>query len=285
MVERVRCPSCDEPNDVERTYCRRCGSPLGAAPVRFRPAAGDDEDLGELRARRGVAGQSRGGWARLGGNRARVLWIVAASATGVALVGGLLANADWFAGSEPLQDVSLPPTARPDPTPALDSPSATPVTPSRLDRGDVTASATSTLEPDGAIRYDADVTLDGDPATAWNDGVEDDVGIGERLTYRFAEPVLLDALEVVNGYDKVLESGEDVWRANARVKDLTVSTDTASVTATLRDDRDLQVVSVRDRGTCSVVLTIDSVHPGSSYSDVAISEVEFLGSLAGGTCE
>ncbi len=155
----------------------------------------------------------------------------------------------------------------------------------RIDPAGITVTASSALAPVGDLRYDPEVVLDGDPATAWNDGVDGALGIGEQLTFRFDAPVDLVSLEVVNGYDRIdPDSGEDRWAQNGRVDELGIATDAGSATVRLADTREPQAVEPPAGTTCVVALTVESVHDGDQYLDVAISEVAFDGRPADGTC-
>lgn len=137
------------------------------------------------------------------------------------------------------------------------------------------ASASSVLEPDGSVTYEPQRTLDGQPETAWNDGVDGDP-TGEWLEYTFDAPVRIARIEVRNGYDKTV-GDLDLFDANARVRDLTIETDDTSTEAQLSDTREPQSIGGPTGAACRVRVVVDSVYKGSRFSDVAVSEVAFFG--------
>ena len=155
-----------------------------------------------------------------------------------------------------------------------------------VDPATVTASASSTQHPDGPISYAVANTLDGDPTTAWNsDGARDGKGPGITLTYRFAEPVDLAAISVLNGYQKVRpRPGKlrlDLYPLNERVHRLRVVTDSGSWNWDLADSRARQVFTPAHGSTRTVRLEVTSTYPSSAYPDVALSEVSFIAAAAG----
>lgn len=137
------------------------------------------------------------------------------------------------------------------------------------------ASASSVLDPDGGVTYEPQRTIDGQPETAWNDGVDGEP-TGEWLEYSFDAPVRIARIEVRNGYDKTV-GDLDLFDANARVRDLTIETDDTSTEAQLSDTREPQSVDGPDGPVCRVRMLVDSVYEGSRFSDVAVSEVAFFG--------
>lgn len=145
------------------------------------------------------------------------------------------------------------------------------------------ASASSVLEPDGNVTYEPERTLDGEPATAWNDGVDGDPA-GAWLEYTFASPVRIARIEIVNGYDKTVDD-LDLFDANARVRDVTIETDESSTDVQLDDSREPQSIDGPDEPACRVRLLIDSVYEGTRFEDVAVSEIMFIGTDdADGSC-
>ncbi len=202
-------------------------------------------------------------------DRARTLppgWLVGVVAAAVALVVVLVSLTALGGGDEPTGQK---------PTPTVS------VTPARIDAALVTASASSTQDRAGRTTYDAANTLDGKPSTAWNsDGAQDGPGPGITLTYGFDRPVDLRTITVTNGYQKTVTSdGEkvDLFAANSRLKRVTIVTDAGRWTWDLKDTKAPQPFR-RDFGTTSTVtIEIVSVHEGSRYTDVGVSDVAFGG--------
>ncbi|MFZ0159945.1 MAG: hypothetical protein WAL50_13015, partial [Kineosporiaceae bacterium] len=153
-------------------------------------------------------------------------------------------------------------------------------TPSTVSAGIISATASSTQDPEGGITYSAENTLDGRPETAWNsDGRADGKGPGMVLTYRFADPVDLTTVTVLNGYQKTTQSagkpGVDLFTQNGRVRTVRVTTDAGSWTWDLADVKAPQTLTKAFGRTSSVRLEVVSVYPGTKYLDLAVSEVSF----------
>ena len=83
--------------------------------------------------------------------------------------------------------------------------------------------------------YDPSMMFDGNRATAWVEG-EDDDGIGQSITLHFDRKRSLVGFEIINGYDK----DQKIWAANSRVETVEAST----------GDGQVQVITLKDvRGT------------------------------------
>ncbi|MDQ3932709.1 MAG: zinc-ribbon domain-containing protein, partial [Actinomycetota bacterium] len=166
------CPRCGATNGPRRMVCGRCGANLVSGHVAPSPEALADEPFE-------VAAPSPVRWKL-------VAVIVAVSAVVGTVVGALVA---MRAGGDK-------PTVA---APAFDR-AAYPEQPGALEVADV--SATSTLAPRGSIAYAAELIVDGDPQTAWNEGAEPGRGEGESLRMRLAEPAWVTRLVIRNGYQK-----------------------------------------------------------------------------------
>lgn len=153
-----------------------------------------------------------------------------------------------------------------------------------VDRASVTATASSTQAPDGAVTYTATNTLDDDPTTAWNsNGTRDGKGPGISLSYTFTRAVDLRDITLRNGYQRTRQrAGKppvDLYFENARVRRLRVVTDAGAWSWDLADTRTPQTFAGAAGRTGSVRLEILAVYPSRTYPDVAISEVGFTSSL------
>lgn len=263
---QVRCSSCDQANPVDRTYCARCGSPL-ATPAAAAPA--------ETR-RRTVPPTLLIAVGVLVGVAVVAAVVVLLTPRGEDPVSTEVAAVPTDPPSDAATASAAPSAAAPgNETPA--TPTAPPVGPRVIPASEVTASASSTLDPDGDIRYDPEVTLDGDPATAWNDGVRGSP-VGEWIEWRFDTPTAVSSIQVVNGYDKIdPTTGEDRFAQNARIADARLTTDTEERAVRLSDQREPQRLTGALAPTCAVRLTVDSVHAGDEFEDVALSEIVFIG--------
>jgi hypothetical protein len=147
------------------------------------------------------------------GGRAIVLIVALVVVVAIAAI----AAADFIGGgsSSPRSEFPLPRGAarRPDHSRRTDD--------QREDRQDVRRGHGHHHAPAGrGTAYHPDHTLDGVLATSWQEGAPGD-GLGQSLTFRFSEPVVLTTMRVVPGYQKV--SGWDRWGANGRLATVTLT--------------------------------------------------------------
>ena len=122
--------------------------------------------------------------------------------------------------------------------------------------------------------------FDGNPATAWTEGV-DGPGDGAVLRMVFDQDSLyMDEIRIAAGYFK-----PGLYEPNGRVRQLTIAffeRDDASApvlehAATLEDVEEVQAISLLEPVQVRAMeLRIDSVYPGSRYEDTCISELEFF---------
>jgi hypothetical protein len=149
-------------------------------------------------------------------------------------------------------------------------------TPALIDPSRIMVEASSALEPNGNLTYGPRNTLDSDLETAWNSDTDDPVG--QTLTYRFAEPVELTALQFVNGYAK----SDEIFAANHRLRSVLVTTDRTSHSLSLLDTDDPQEISFDFGLTSKVELEVVEVFVGQGFndpeitSDLALTEIAFV---------
>lgn len=131
----------------------------------------------------------------------------------------------------------------------------------------------SSFLPDtkAAGRYSPAKALDGDPGTAWVEGVSDS-GVFESLHVEFSLPITFDAIEVMPGY-----FDERYWEANNRVRTLSFSTESLRSGMRFDDEMTAQRTSLSDSVTVtSIEFLIDSIYQGSKWNDTCIAEIVFL---------
>lgn len=136
--------------------------------------------------------------------------------------------------------------------------------------------ASSTLLPQGAVKYAAKNIQDDDPTTAWVEG-DSEYGLGEYLEFKNAQ--LGSQIAIYNGYQKSPKSFID----NSRVKSLRVSENGIDrCIIRLKDEMGEQIINGEklgfkfyDAGKQNITLrfTITEVYPGTKFKDVAISEL------------
>ena len=138
------------------------------------------------------------------------------------------------------------------------------------------ASASSVLKATLTINYAAINVLDGDLATAWNEGAEGP-GLGEWVRLDFSKPVTPVRIDIANGYQK--DSAR--FKGNVRVKSMKLQYSNGSTQVIeLLDTEDFQSVTTDQLPIEWIKITILSVYPDYVWEDAALSEVRIL-ALAG----
>lgn len=200
-------------------------------------------------------------------------WILGLGLAATVVVAGL--GLFLQAGDEGSTDDGA--TVEPVSIPAMTAPGGEAV-PIPADRISVVAS--SFLDPIDGITYGPTNTIDGDIETAWNSDAPDSGGLGETLTFRFAEPVGLTAIRLVNGYAK----GPEIFDANHRIRELEVRTDAGVQRVSLLDTSEEQEIAFEFGTTSKVELEVVEIYEGSGFddpaltADLALSEIGFVAS-------
>ncbi|MBF0106946.1 MAG: discoidin domain-containing protein [Deltaproteobacteria bacterium] len=135
--------------------------------------------------------------------------------------------------------------------------------------GRTTVTVSSVLAPQSGNFYGARSAFDGNPSTAWVEGV-DGYGVNEWIKLAFGSPMKFKSLYITNGYAK----NNDVYLKNSRPKKIRLDVDSGqSFEHTLSDTSASQIIILPLAvSSTSVKLTILSVYPGSKYMDTCISE-------------
>ncbi|MCE5253796.1 MAG: hypothetical protein LLG45_06260 [Actinomycetia bacterium] len=129
--------------------------------------------------------------------------------------------------------------------------------------------SSSALKATATNSYKATNLLDGDLATAWEEGAEGP-GLGEWVMFEFSRQVVLTRIEIANGYQK----DDERYFGNPRVRSLGVEYSTGTVQLIdLLDSREYQTIIPTRQPVEWVKLTIVSVYPGEVWDDTALSEV------------
>lgn len=242
------CPRCGAANGPRRVVCGRCGAHLSPRSVAPPPEAVVDEPVQ-------VTAASPVRW-RL------ILVIVTVSA----LVGTAAGSLVWMRVRGEKPAVAAPVFDR----------TVYPEQPGPLETAEV--SATSTLPPRGSITYAAELVVDGDPQTAWNEGAEPGRGEGESLQMHLAQPAWVARLLIRNGYQK----DQATFFDNARAARLLARFDDGSrYELVLLDRMGEQVVELPVPAlTRMLVLEVITAYPGVHYEDLALSEIVVHGWVA-----
>lgn len=138
--------------------------------------------------------------------------------------------------------------------------------------GDLRFCAASELAGQSGNTYGPGNLFDGNPATAWVEGVAGN-GEGQRLSFDFAAPRDVARLHLSNGYTK----SDRTYSRNARVRDLRVTGSTGVETLLrLADTGQWQVFDLPGfTAQTWMQMEIVSTYPGSHYQDTALSGLGF----------
>jgi hypothetical protein len=142
--------------------------------------------------------------------------------------------------------------------------------------GFTTLVASSTRTQMASVRYHPDFTVDGDPNTAWCEGV-DGPGIGEWIEFRAEGLQEVKGIRIMNGYCK----SNDLYYKNNAVKSLSIQT-TEEVTIPLKlNPYGFQTYTFDTPVQTNILrLTIKDVYRGSENggddNDTLISEIEIF---------
>ncbi len=232
------CPACGYGNGLDRTWCERCGRPL-AAPT---PPPPEPEP----------PPPPPPGWLR---------WVPGLVGALVLVIAGVVVWLIWFA-----------PAPAPPPPPSPTAPTAAPG-PGVIPRGEVTARASSTLPGTRQQSWEAQRTIDGNPATAWQSNGFTDGGAPVTLRWEFSRPVELSSVEVYNGY----QADEARFWETARLGRVLIITEAGEQEVELADELGGQTIELTGR-TSYVEFQIASAHRAdATFPDLALSEITFTG--------
>lgn len=131
------------------------------------------------------------------------------------------------------------------------------------------ATASSTLKATAITDFRPTNLLDGNLASAWNEGA-DGTGVDEWVRLAFSELIPLARIEIANGYQRDAER----FSGNVRIKSIELEySDGTTQVVQLLDAQGLQTIKPAASDTEWIKLTILSVYPTYKWQDAALSEV------------
>jgi hypothetical protein len=136
--------------------------------------------------------------------------------------------------------------------------------------------ASSTLAPEGGMRYDATHVRDRWNDHVWSEGA-DGSGVGEwlELTPVAAKPLI--GIHLKPGYQKKAKNDVSLFKANARPKTVRVELNGEHrFDAAIPDREEVVVIPVRgyDKPVRRIRLTFTGVYPGDFYEDLCVTSVK-----------
>ena len=145
-----------------------------------------------------------------------------------------------------------------------------------------TLSVSSTLVEKGYDHSKRNL-VDGKMETAWVEG-KSGSGVGETIQYKFKKKTKIYGVAITNGYFK----NENVFRKNQRIKNLTLQAGKKKKNYTCIDFSELEYIDSYSLGytdlilfdqpvtTTTLKLTINTVYPGTAFTDTCVSEFQIL---------
>lgn len=134
----------------------------------------------------------------------------------------------------------------------------------------IEASATSEYISTKGNNFSPANLIDHDSATTWQEG-EEDAGIGQQLTFAFANSAIVSAIRLENGK----RTGKEAFYENNRMASFRVFDDN-SVLVELPDSEEVQYIVFENPIMQSeVVLVLDSVFGGTKWNDTCVAEISF----------
>lgn len=136
--------------------------------------------------------------------------------------------------------------------------------------------ASSTLPPDGPSVYSPANAIDGSLTTSWQPSAKRTRGVGEFLDFTFSEPVLVAGIEVANGFQHSW-GGQDLFALNARLDEAEIIVGRwSSRYRFASDQRGYHLLKLEPPIlTTELRIAARSVHRGTRWPDLAVSEVRF----------
>ncbi len=141
---------------------------------------------------------------------------------------------------------------------------------------DLSIEVSSELSGQAGNNYSAENLTDGDPETAWVEGVYG-YGHGEVITVSVIDKIIAEGFAVRNGYCRP----DGAWLENARIRKFIVClNDSPFMVAELEDTTDMQVIRFSENLSLgeddSLTFEILEIYPGSMYQDAAVSELSLI---------
>ncbi len=137
------------------------------------------------------------------------------------------------------------------------------------------ATASSSLKSTSITDFRPTNLLDGDLGSAWVEGA-DGPGLGEWVRLDFESPILIDRIEIANGYQRDAER----FQGNERIENIQLQySDGTSQVVKLLDAEGLQLIEPEVEDTQWIKVTILSVYPDYKWEDAALSDVRIYESI------
>jgi hypothetical protein len=294
----VRCPACGVANQAGRTFCQSCGAKLEATAAKVAGASTEQIAAAVAATNRppappaGAAAAGTRPDQESGGGIGK--WLVVLALVGVLGGVGLVVGMNMMKGQGPASDATANPTtpaasggaAATSPAASGEAPSAGPgatdgpaasAAPEAKALPLLSAAASSVV---GDLeKFQPARAIDGDPATAWQEGAGKEKGQWIEVTF---DPATVTKVVIRNGYG----ASDALFKGNRRLKDVLISVDGGEGQGfTLKDTAKAQAIAVAGGpGATTLRITIVSTYPGKKtsvantpFDDAAVSEIRVVG--------
>ena len=289
----IRCPACGIANTASRTFCQSCGTKLAevhkfaepsaeqiAAAVAASGSASVTPTTPVRPTRSEPAASSSGGVGK---------WILIVAVFGVLIGAGVVGASVLLRGEGPASEATTGPSApgtgaapsaaTGSGAPASGDPSGLGSAPPAKSVALALTGATASSVVGDLDRFQPGKAIDGDPATAWQEG--NAVEKGQWIEVAFA-PSQVTAVVLSNGYN----ASRALYRGNRRLKDVRVSVDGGdAIKVRLKDTGEPQRIKLSvTPGATTLRITIVSTYPGvktsvsgTPFDDAALGEIVVIG--------
>lgn len=158
-------------------------------------------------------------------------------------------------------------------TPAVGNSTAKPQA-AQISMGDISSVSASSEDLEGSYIHSANLTIDGNIASCWSEGLPNDVALGSYLSYNFNGTKLVSGMQIWTGHQKSTE----LFYQNARPSVIQIQGSDGSIeNVKLSDSTGMQSVNFsKPMEVSSIKLTVSDVYYGTKYSDTCIAEVVFF---------
>ena len=152
------------------------------------------------------------------------------------------------------------------------SSATTPITPIQM--SDISSVTASSEDNEDGYVHAGNLTIDGNTATCWAEGIPNNVGLNSYLMYNFNGTKKVSGMQIWTGHQK----RTDLFYKNARPSEIQLHGSDGSIeNVHLNDSMGMQSVTFsKPMEVSNIKLIVTNVYYGNKYSDTCIAEVKFF---------